>query len=83
MRIIIFLMLILSSCAQEGISKRGTNNSNFDVAYLFEIDGIKVYRFYDEGRYHWFTSKSECISTVSKTRICGKNVIVRTYDENI
>ena len=29
---------------------------------LFEKDGIKVYRFFDKGHYHYFTSKGETIS---------------------
>jgi hypothetical protein len=35
----------------------------FHVEYLFEKDGIKVYRFRDGGRTHYFTSKGETITT--------------------
>lgn len=34
------------------------NNEKFKVSYLFEHDGIKVYRFFDDGRYIYFTSPS-------------------------
>jgi len=33
-----------------------TNNSTYNVSYLFEHDGIKVYRFYDKGNYVYFTN---------------------------
>jgi hypothetical protein len=47
----------------------------FEVEYLFEKDGVKVYRFEDGGRYHYFTTKGETISVQTE----GKN----EYKENI
>ena len=32
------------------------NNEDYDVAYLFEHDGCKVYRFMDDGNYVYFTN---------------------------
>ena len=43
--------------------------NGFEVQFLFEKDGIKVYRFSDGGRFHYFTSKGETISTQQQ----GKN----------
>jgi len=78
---ILFALIALSfltSCEKQGLKCEKSNNPNYDVTFLFEHDGIKVYRFFD-GRYHYFTSKGETIST--KSRPCGKT---RTYyDENI
>lgn len=83
----VFLLLILSSCAKDPISTKETNNENFEVSFLFEYDGIKVYRFYDDGRYHWFTSKGETICTQKTytTSQSGKTIYTRIHywDENI
>jgi len=49
-------VLILSSCAQEGIKTEQTNNPNFYLTLLFEKDECKVYRFYDNGRYVYYTT---------------------------
>jgi len=78
--ICLFIALItLNSCEKEGIRTSSTNNCHFQVSLLFEHEGIKVYRFYDGSRYHYFTSKGECMSTQSfqsgKTRVY--------FDENI
>jgi len=32
------------------------NNRTYEVSYLFEHDGCKVYRFYDMGNYVYFTN---------------------------
>jgi hypothetical protein len=67
-------ILLLVGCYKEPQSSESVGNG-FRVEYLFEKDGIKVYRFYDGGRSHYFTSKGESISTQSN----GKT----TTDENI
>ena len=46
-----------------------------EVDLLFEKDGVKMYRFYDNGRYHYYTNRCETISTQQS----GKT----TYQENI
>ena len=82
MKKIIGLLLIsitLVSCYGNGIEKTKTNNDDYDVTYLFEKDGIKVYRFYDGLNYHYFTSCGETIST--QTNRSGKNTNYR--EENI
>ena len=56
-------MLFLTSCLGEGIEREKTNNSEYDVTFLFEKDGIKVYRFFDGAHAHYFTSVGETIST--------------------
>ena len=52
-----------------------TEGNGFEVEFLFEKDNIKVYRFFDGGRYHYFTNKGETISTHTE----GKH----DYEENI
>lgn len=76
-----FVALIVGStlfmgCTNEPMSKeRLGKDDGFEVEYLFEKDGIKVYRFYDSGHFHYFTSNSETIST----QTAGK----QTYQETI
>ena len=56
------LMMGLSSCFKNPQSTTVEGNG-FKVEYLFEKDGIKVYRFYDGGHAHYFTSRGETMST--------------------
>jgi hypothetical protein len=68
--------ILFGACNNEPMSKEQLGkNDGFEVEYLFEKDGIKVYRFWDGGHYHYFTSKGETIST----QTTGKT----TYSENI
>ncbi len=55
----------------ETVGKDGTVRIDF----LFEKDGIKVYRFIDGGRFHYFTTNGE--TTTEQTS--GET----TYDEHI
>lgn len=79
---LILLVFVLTGCAQDPIKTDVTNNKNFNASLLFEYDGIKVYRFYDSGRYHWFTSKGECVNTYPKIICTGKTSIV-TYEDEV
>ena len=82
MRYLIFLLL-LTSCEKDGLVTTRTANQNFCVDFLFEIEGVKVWRFYDGGRNHYFTSKGETISTQRDIRMMGKQNYIRHRDENI
>jgi hypothetical protein len=66
--LIIGLSLTLLSCRKDGIESQSTNNDEFQVTYLFEKDGIKVYRFYDGLEHHYFTSKGETITTQGNSK---------------
>jgi hypothetical protein len=61
--LIITAVVTLSSCMGDGIERSKTNNDEYQVTYLFEKDGIKVYRFYDGMEHHYFTSTGETITT--------------------
>ena len=54
MKLILLLLttLTLVSCKKEALEK--TKEENFEVEFLFEKDGCKVYRFYD-GRYIYYS----------------------------
>jgi hypothetical protein len=55
---VLFLISGLTGCmAQHPIVTQVTqNNQDYKVAYLFEHDGCKVYRFYDGGLSVYFTN---------------------------
>jgi hypothetical protein len=63
------LVSVLSlSCQREGIEELKTDNSNYEVELLFEVDGCKIYRFWDNG-YKYFTT-------------CNGSVINRTNEKH-
>ena len=51
--ILLFVMAGVSSCYTGIPLKQGKseNNRTYEVSYLFEHDGVKVYRFMDMGNY--------------------------------
>lgn len=57
----LFFAFALVGCMNEGtpqpISRNKANAGEFNVQLLFEVDSIRVYRFYDQGHYHYFTNK--------------------------
>jgi len=61
-----FLLVLVLACVMAvGCAKDGTKVpvsgavDDFQVTFLFEKDGIKVYRFRDNGYYHYFTDHGE------------------------
>ncbi|MHA7108595.1 DUF4884 domain-containing protein [Sunxiuqinia elliptica] len=71
-----------ASCATEiPISNLAPqNNDTYNVSYLFEHDGCKVYRFYDRGHYVYFTNCKGEVTSIKNdstaTRILNINEIV-------
>lgn len=62
--ILLFVMAGVSSCYTGIPLKQGKseNNRTYEVSYLFEHDGVKVYRFMDMGNYVYFTTKGDVTS---------------------
>jgi hypothetical protein len=58
---ITLMAILLTSCYKDPQSVT-SEGKGFEVEFLFEKDGIKVYRFFDGGRHHYFTSRGETIS---------------------
>jgi hypothetical protein len=72
--------MIFGACSNDPMSKERLGKDDvFEVEYLFEKDGVKVYRFEDGGRYHYFTTKGETISTQQNSS--GKTTTY--HEENI
>jgi hypothetical protein len=73
--LILGIIVTLSSCMGDGIERTKTNNDEYQVTYLFEKDGIKVYRFSDGLREHYFTTGGQTITTQQSDKT--------HYEENI
>ena len=58
---------LFSSCSIDPVST-SVEGKGMVVDFLFEKDGIKVYRFKDGNCFHYFTSTGETINTAG-----GKN----------
>ena len=78
--IIVLGAMIFGACSNDPMSKERLGKDDvFEVEYLFEKDGVKMYRFEDGGRYHYFTSRGETISTQQNSS--GKTTTY--HEENI
>ncbi len=75
-KLVLMLVVGLSivSCRNKSIST-SREGIEFEVEFLFEKDGVKVYRFYDNGRTHYYTNQGETITTHSSNK--------NQYEENI
>lgn len=60
------LGIALASCVKDGKQTVATDNTNFHVVLLFEVDGCKVYRFSDGGSIHYFTTCQGSVNHVDK-----------------
>jgi hypothetical protein len=72
---LILIVVLFSSCMGDGIERTSTNNDEYKVTYLFEKDGVKVYRFHDGLETHYFTTLGETITTQGSSK--------NHYEENI
>ena len=66
----------MTGCFNEpqSIELAGKDNK-FEVEYLFEKDGIKMYRFMDGSHYHYFTSNGQTISTQTSGKTTYEEII--------
>jgi hypothetical protein len=52
------LLCIITGCVED--AKESVQNGNFTVEFLFEQNGCKMYRFFDGGRYiYWSDCKGK------------------------
>lgn len=77
---LVFLALLFVSCKKEGTSVPSENaKEDFRIEFLFECDGIKMYRFYDCGEVRYFTTGNGKMVN-SKYKPQPKSVA--TYDDS-
>jgi len=76
MKYIPFVLLIgLAGCAADPISTHKTDNQNVSVDLLFEHDGCTVYRFYDDGRYHYYAKCPNASASTTTQQQSGKTTV--------
>lgn len=89
------LLLVCNACLSSCVSQipltkeKPVNNSTYQVEYLFEHEGCKVYRFRDMGHYIYFTNcegdvtsiESDSVRTVN--RISRKPIIIKEADTRL
>jgi hypothetical protein len=52
-------MILVVGCGANGVSVTNANTpsqENFDITFLFEVDGVKIYRFRDAFTYRYFAT---------------------------
>lgn len=73
------LALALFGCANEPVSESQTNNKSMTVAHLFDHEGCAVYRFYDDGHFHYYAVCSDKRTSMIQQQPAGK----MTYPEEM
>ena len=67
----IFLISGCEDCGEPRPVHAANKGENYDVRLLFEVDGVKVYRFYDGSGYVYFTNTNG-ITRTERTVRTGK-----------
>lgn len=76
--LITILTTLMVSCGAVPISEApALNNSTYTVSYLFEHEGIKVYRFQDSGRYVYFTNCGGEITSITNDSVQVRTQTIR------
>ena len=76
---VLLLSVLLLSC----FYGNPVTNQSYQVDYLFEHDGCKVYRFYDRGQYVYFTNCQGEVTSIKNdsTAVRVTNSVRITYDD--
>ncbi|PXV64084.1 uncharacterized protein DUF4884 [Dysgonomonas alginatilytica] len=74
-------LLSFSSCGSNEplVRTKAQNNATYEVDYLFEHDGCKVYRFLDNHKYVYFTN---CTGDVTVSNNDSTNTQIQTIIRN-
>jgi hypothetical protein len=86
--VILFFSMILSSCylkSREGKPQEvnGTTE-DFNVVFLFECNGVEIYRFYDSGHARYFAIGNGSVMTKqSRTYGSGKTTRTEYWDDSV
>lgn len=51
--LLLVAMALGTACVKDGLGDVATDNNNFEVTRLFTVDDCTVYRFRDDGYYHY------------------------------
>lgn len=79
--LLVFLTLLFVSCAKKGTYVPSENaKADFNIEFLFECDGVKIYRFYDKGRARYFATGNGRMTDSPYSRSSGKSSRVTVDD---
>lgn len=76
--LLLFISITSFSCASRKPLEKvpANNNETYEVEYLFEHEGCKVYRFRDDGNYVYFTNCKGDVTSFGndsiKTRVTNR-----------
>ena len=70
--IVAALTLAVSGCAKDPISSAQSNNPQLRFDHLADIEGCRLYRFQDDGYYHYLTICKSAETNTSTDGSCGK-----------
>jgi hypothetical protein len=88
--VLVALAALVAGCGvHDPVEKSATSNAAMGLDLLFEHDGVRVYRFLDAGRHHYYavtygsiTRQAPSVSTFSTwSENCGKNCTRTVTDE--
>lgn len=83
--ILVVIVLALAGCAKEGssVSVFQVGKDDFSVTFLFERDGVQVYRFIDAGEYRYFTIGNGSFQPQlqKRTTTSGKSTVTTTWSD--
>lgn len=68
--ILVAILMVVTGCEKKGekVEVESQSEDDFNVEVLFEVDSIRVYRFYDCGEHYYFTNKDNKIFTRRNVR---------------
>jgi hypothetical protein len=74
----VLVALICISCKKEGTYIPSENaKADFQIEFLFECDGVKMYRFWDGARLRYFTTGNGRMTDSVHTQKSGKSSVIR------
>ena len=82
--LLLAISLLAAGCVANPVTREQTNNAEVAVDLLFEHEGVRVYRFTDGGRFHYYAVPragvhAESFSTWSEP--CGRRCTRTVTDE--
>lgn len=73
----VLVALICISCKKEGTYVPSENaKADFNIEFLFECDGVKIYRFRDGGEVRYFVTGNGRMTDSTHMRNSGKTRVI-------
>ena len=81
------LVLTLTGCGERdqrgkvSLEQQPKTEKDYEVTFLFEVDGVKVYKFYDDKWVYFTNANGKTEYSYTTTRRTGKHTVHRTTHE--